>query len=160
MGKRSFKNYIKYNRSECYNNRGTKIGTKSHGNAIFRYERPPSLVTLDRIGSDLSEAMRICSMVRAGSPPGTRSRGGRGSAGIGAAGVDLLGGFRLDLPRCSARWWPTGRRDRHGWRSWRGSVRQLRAGSPPGVRPGGGRRFARIGTAGAVGVDLFGGFKN
>ena len=85
----------------------------------------------------------------------------------------------------STRWRPTVRRDRHGWRSRRGSVRQLRggspssarpgggrgsarlaqsaricsmvrAGSPPGVRPGGGRRFAGIGTAGAVGADLFG----
>ncbi len=36
----------------------------------------------------------------------------------------------------------------------------VRAGSPPDVRPGDGRRFARIGVVGAVGVDLFGGFKN
>ena len=73
----------------------------------------------------------ICSMVRAGSPPSIRPGGGRRFAGIGmagAVGADLLGGFRSDLLQVLGL---VAVEDRHGWRGRRGSVRQLRGGSPP-----------------------------
>ena len=153
MGKRSFKNYIKYNRSECYNNRGTKIGTKSHGNAIFRYERPPSLVTPDWIGfirgnADLLDGSgrissmysikrrpRICRDRRGwcgsarrlpvGSPQVFGQVVADGSPGSAwSARICSAASGRISSRR-SARWRLTVRRDRHGWRGRCGSVRRL-----------------------------------
>lgn len=43
-------------------------------------------------------------------------------------GADLLGGFRSDLLQVLGL---VAVEDRHGWRGRRGSVRQLRGGSPP-----------------------------
>ena len=112
--------------------------------------------------------MWIRSAARAGSPPGTRSRGGRGSAGIdavdvvGVVGVDLLDGFRADLlqvfGQVAAEVLPgSARLARSVWSVWIRSA--ARAGSPSCTRSRGGRGSARIGAAGAVGADLIDGFR-
>ena len=62
-------------------------------------------------------SVRICSAARAGSPPCTRSRGGRGPARIGTAGAvgaDLFGSSGRISSRRSARWRSMVRRDRRG----------------------------------------------
>ena len=164
-GRISFKCSARWRPRFCRDRRGWRGRCGRCGSV--RQLGPDLLHVLDHEAAEVlpgsARLARICSAARAGSPPGVRPGGGRGSAEIGAVGVvgvDLIDGPGRISSRCSARWRSRFCRDRRGWRGRRGSDRWLPVGSPPGirpgVRPGGGRWFAGISAAGA---DLIDGFR-